>query len=400
MLMHLFKTIWNRKKSNSLIIAEVAIAFIVVSSIATLGIRNYNLYVQPLGFEYQNMWNISFYGIGEKWQADRDQPQLQQLINLLKQQPEIEKVQLLKNPTFRNWRGSSSYKIDGKSIQFLRNSMDDDAPITFGMKLVNGRWFGLQDQGQNYNPVIVNRHFAEEFFPGEDVIGKSITQNEKEEDASLKEQRIVGVFENFRQQGEFNKLTPYVIYRYDVSEPKDSEIHNIELKMTPGTTKSYEESLHKMLKSAAPNWDFKVAPWKLIRQMALKETMVPSIGIAVIGAFLIIMVAMGLFGVLWQNISSRTQEIGLRRALGATAKGIHIQVISELMIVTLLGITIALILLIQLPILGVFQELTWTLFWSGQLVSILFMLLLSVLCAYYPGKLATALSPAEALHYE
>jgi len=371
-----------------------------VFSIATLGIRNYNLYVEPLGFEYQNMWNVSFYDVGDKWQDERDQQQLRQLINLLKQQPEIEKVQLLENPTFRNWLRKTSYEIDGKSIRFIRNQMDDDAPLTFGMKLLNGRWFGPQDKGQNYDPVIVNRQFAEEFFPGEDLIGRSITRNETEEDASLKEQRIVGIFENFRQQGEFYKRTPYVIYRYDITEPKGSEIHNIELKMISSTTKAYEEKLQKILKNAAPNWDFKVSYWKDIRQISLQETIIPSIGLAIIGTFLIIMVAMGLFGVLWQNVSSRTQEIGLRRALGATAKSIHIQIISELLIVTMLGITIALILLIQLPILGVFQELTWVLFWSGQAVSILFMLLLSVLCAYYPGKLATAFSPAEALHYE
>lgn len=398
MLMHILKIIWKRKRANSLIILEIAIAFTVVFTIALMLIANYRLYVEPLGFEYRPMWNISFSSIGGPWEQQRDQPQLQQLVNQLKQQPEIQQVQLLRNPTFRNWRGSNSYEIDGRKIHFLRNHMDDGAPQTFGMKLLRGRWFGVQDKGQSYDPVIVNRRFVEEFYADEEPIGLNISQNEKKEDKSLREQRIVGVYEDFRQQGELNELTPYVIYRYDITD--GGEIHNIEIKIAPGTTIGYEEKLMKLLTGIAPNWEFTVAPWEKLRKSALNETLIPLAMASILGVFLIIMVAMGLFGVLWQNVTSRTQEIGIRRALGATIRGIHWQVISELVIVCFSGIAISLALLIQLPILGIFPELTWSLFWSAQAAAILFMLLLSVSCAYYPGKLATALSPSEALHYE
>lgn len=404
MLVHIFKIIWNRKRSNTLIMAEVAIAFMIVFAIASVTIRNYKLYVEPLGFEYHNMWNITFGEMNGSWQQQRDQTQLKQLINLLEQQPQIKTVQLMKNPAFRQWRGSSSYEISGKKIHFFRNTMDDGAPETFGMNLIKGRWFGQQDKGQSYDPVIVNRHFVESFYPDKNPIGQNIAPNEKAEDSGLRERRIVGVFEDFRQLGELNELTPYVIYRYDrdygYGNERGGEIHSMELKMTPGITVAYEEKLMQLLSGVAPNWDFTISSWEKSRENALQETFLPLLLAAIIGGFLIFMVAMGLFGVLWQNVTSRTQEIGLRRALGATAKGIHLQVISELLIVTLLGIVIALIFLIQLPILGVSQELTWSLFWTSQAAAILFMLLLSVSCAYYPGRLATEFSPAEALHYE
>lgn len=395
MLKHLFKVIWNRKKSNGLIIVEIAIAFMIVFVIALLSIRSYKLYNEPLGFEYQDMWNIRFSGISGRWKPERDQVQLQQLVNILKQQSEIESVQLLRNPTFKNWSWSSSYESDGRHINFLGNFMDDNAPQTFGMTLIKGRWFGVQDKGQNYDPAIVNRLFVERFLADEDPVGLNIAEDQKKDGQPVRELRIVGVFEDFRQIGEIYKLTPYLIKRYDISD--GGEISNIEIKVVPGTTNDYEQSLMRLLTSGAPNWEFSITPWKVSRQKALDETLIPLLLGAIVGAFFILLVALGLFGVLWQNVMSRTPEIGLRRAIGATANGIHLQVVSELLIVTLLGIAIALLLLIQLPILG---DLSWSLFWSAQFAAMLFMLLLSVSCAYYPGKLATAFSPAEALHYE
>jgi putative ABC transport system permease protein len=71
-----------------------------------------------------------------------------------------------------------------------------------------------------------------------------------------------------------------------------------------------------------------------------------------------------------------------------------------MMIVTFIGIAIAFIGLVQLPMLGVFQELDWPLFWVSLLSAMAFMLTLAALCGYYPGKIATRHSPSEALHYD
>lgn len=397
MLIQLIKMIWKRKKTNSLIVAEVAIAFVVVFAIALIPIRNYQLYIEPLGFEYQDRWNIFFGDRNGSWESEHDIAQLKQLLIQLKQQPQIKNVHLLSNPTFVHWTGSSSYELNGRTINYFRNSMDDDAAQNFGLKLIKGRWFGKQDIGQNYKAVIVNRRFAERYFVEEDPINKNITGDDKRAKGE-QETRIVGVFEDFRQQGELNDLEPYVISRYDID--KGWEIHNIEIKVTAGTTNAFEQKLMQLLTANAPNWEFTISQWESKREQALNEIMIPLFMAAIIASFFILLVAMGLFGVLWQNVISRTSEIGLRRALGATKKSIHLQIIGELMLVTVLGLLIGLALLIQLPISGLIPELTWSLFWSAQVAAVLFMLLLSVSCAYYPGKLATAFSPAEALHYE
>ena len=379
-----------------LIVAEIAIAFMVVFSLSALALRNYQLYQVPLGFNYQNMWRIDVSNIGE-WEAKKDLVTVKQILAELERQPEIEKAQLLSNPTFKDWRWSSSYDIGDKTIHYTGNYINDGAEETFGMKLVSGRWFGQQDSAQNYIPVIVNQRFVDEFFPDEDIIGKNIASDEN---ADEQEQRVVGVFEDFRQMGELSPLTPYIFMRVDLDDISTRRISGIELKMNPATKIIYEEKVQKLLKNIAPSWEFRIRSWEVVRESHFKETLLPLIVLGIVGSFLMIMVAMGLFGVLWQNVTSRTQEIGLRRALGATAKQIQIQIISELIMVSLFGIIIAGFVLAQFPMLGVFSELDWSLFALSFGLAFLLMITLASLCAFYPGKMATNHSPAQALHYE
>lgn len=394
MLSHLFKMIWNRKRANGLIIAEITIAFIVVFAVAVLAIRNYNLYQIPLGYHYENMWRIQIMPT-RGWDEVKDGTTLLHIINSVKQQPEVEKLHLLENPTFRNWRGSSSVDIDGQKITYFRNTFDDNAAETFGMTLNDGRWFGSQDANQNYDPVLVNQEFVKLYFPNRSVIGMNIADPESEDN---REKRIVGVFQSFRQFGELSPIVPYVFSRSDRQAP--GKILGIELKLSADLDPAFEQRVLEMLKAVAPENNYSFASWESQRQSQIRQTTVPLIILAIIAGFLIMMVAMGLFGVLWQNVISRTHEIGLRRALGATASGVHKQIIGELMIVTLIGMAIAFIGLVQLPMLGVFQELDWPLFWVSLFSAMAFMLTLAALCAYYPGKIATKHSPSQALHYE
>jgi putative ABC transport system permease protein len=133
----------------------------------------------------------------------------------------------------------------------------------------------------------------------------------------------------------------------------------------------------------------------------LNTQLIPLIILAVIAAFLLVMVAFGLFGVLWQNTTQRIPEIGLRRALGADAGSIYRQIIAEQMLLSSSAMLVALVLLIQLPLTGVFGDsLNWPVFFAALALSAGVIYLLSLLCSLYPGWRAARLSPTQALHYE
>ena len=108
----------------------------------------------------------------------------------------------------------------------------------------------------------------------------------------------------------------------------------IVLRVKPGTPRAFEARLSARLKREHNDWSFVISPLGESRKSMLRLQTSPLIVMSVIAAFLLVMVAFGLFGVLWQNTTQRIPEIGLRRALGADAGHIYRQIIAEQMLLS------------------------------------------------------------------
>jgi len=120
----------------------------------------------------------------------------------------------------------------------------------------------------------------------------------------------------------------------------------------------------------------------------------------VIAVFLIIMVGLGLVGVLWQSVTRRTREWGLRRAVGAPGGEVRHQVLGELLALTTVAAAAGSLVFIQLPFFEAFPSVPWSTYLLGLVVSMLGMYLFVIICGLYPSWLATRVQPAEALQYE
>jgi len=123
--------------------------------------------------------------------------------------------------------------------------------------------------------------------------------------------------------------------------------------------------------------------------------------LAVPAAFVLLMVAFGLFGVLWQSVALRTQEIGLRRAVGASAGQVYRQIVAEQLLLGSLAMALALALLIQIPLTGLWSaDLNWSVFAAAALASAGAIYAISLLCALLPAWQASRVAPAAALRGE
>jgi putative ABC transport system permease protein len=111
------------------------------------------------------------------------------------------------------------------------------------------------------------------------------------------------------------------------------------------------------------------------------------------------MVGLGLVGVLWQSVTQRTREIGLRRAKGATLQHVYKQILGELFVLTSIGLIIGIIVVVQFPLLDLIGINT-AVFGFGLVVSLVLIYALTLAAGLYPSWLATKVQPAEALHYE
>ncbi len=400
MFRHLLKPIWRRKSRNLMLSLEILLAFVVVFAVSAAGARYYQLYHLPIGFDPAGLWSVQMQQTSQG--GPKNDPQFyDQLRRSLLDLPEVEKVSFASFPLYDNstWRGDMYRPEGGASVESDFVQASDTYFETLGMQLAEGRWFNASDEGAAEQPVVINRRLADALFPGRSAVGQLISDGPPSgKDRTM--MRVTGVVEAFRNHGEFMPPVNFTIKRFSpLSSMRGAE--TVVLKVRPGTSRAFESRLSERMKLVRNDWSYRISPVLDMRTTMLHDSVIPLVILGVIAAFLLLMVGFGLFGVLWQSTTRRIPEIGLRRAIGATAGGIYRQIIVEQLLLTGLAIAVGLVLLVQLPITGVFGEnLSWPLFLAAALVSLTVMSLVSVLCALYPAWRASRMSPTEALHYE
>ena len=405
MIRHLLKPLWKRKGRNLLLSLEIMLAFAVVFAIAATGLRYWQLYHQPVGFEWRDVWSVEMrFPESASHENGIDPAVYAQLQHAAEQLPPVEKTALAAYTPYENSEWNTSYWLPDSHRKVDSNLMkvSDGFFDTMGVKVIEGRAFSVADDGAARQPVLVSRRFAQEAFPGRSAVGQRLAEEEFDGKSQKPgaEVEVVGVFDTFRNQGEFMAPKNFLISRF--APPADKEqMRTLLLRVKPGTPRMFESALLRQLKGVRNDWSYRITPLADARDSQLRTGRIPLVLLAVIAAFLLLMVSFGLFGVLWQNTTRRTAELGLRRAVGASAGDITRQIVLEQVLLCLLPIAAALLLLVQLPITGALGEsLSWPLFGGAALLSIATMVLVSVACALYPAWRATRISPTEALHYE
>lgn len=408
MIKHLLKLIWNRKRSNLLMILEIFFSFLVLFAISGLLIYNFTNYVRPLGFKYENVWSISFKKVDQQelgnsnvvsegeQKLERERKLKRQHQTILKQleiYPQIEAFSAsFANVPFSFNTMNNAVSYGNSSITSFNFFSDDHYPDVVGLNLVEGRWFNATDDAVRLDPVVINQFLKDKFFNGENAVGKSISMGDKEF-------QIVGVVEDYRYKGEYESPAGVLFERINPYSDKNWHFDNILIKVKPGVGAEFEEQMVKDLAQIVPGWTLEVSALEKMRETQHKLTWVPMIALLVIGGFLIINVILGLFGVLWYNINRRFSEIGLRRAAGATASMIQMQFIGEVIILATFGIIIGCFIAFQFPLLNVFNVDSST-YILAIITSTISIYGLAAFCAWYPSRQAAKIKPAVALHEE
>ena len=408
MIKHLCKLVWNRKRINFLVTLEIFFSFLVVFAVIVFAVYYTDNYRRPLGFDYQNVWYI---GVERRaGSGDKDRPQQletsRRLLAALREFGEVESAAGVWGAPYSqgNLTSGRDDKKTGKSIHFGCNPVTDDLKDVLGLRMVSGRWFGKEDDGASYKPVVINRKLARDIFGDEDPVGKDLSDPEAKEKV---EQRVVGLIDDFRKNGEFAELSGFAIYRNDLTF-KPGARGNIQgdpprsllIKVRPGATAALEEKLLARLQTEAKDWSFSIKPLVEMRASVFQGYLAPMAAFGLVAGFLLIMVGLGLTGVLWLNVTQRTKEMGLRRAKGATRRRIYKQILGELFIVTTIGLLVGTLVVVQFPLLDLMGFASPEVYTASIFISLGLIYLLTTVCGLYPSLLATRIHPAEALHYE
>lgn len=392
MIRHLFKLIWNRKKSNFLLITEIFFCFLVLFGVLSLVVYNVRNYNKPLGFEHENVWLLTMRPNNDSTALNRQN--LEQILQRAKGFQEIESVALTSsNAPFAFSQMSNNISYGQKEIQANEYEVQDDFEKVMRMQVSQGRWFGPQDNASHHQPIVINKALQQQLFEGEDPLGKLIPRNDSSN------YQVVGVVDHYRPGSEYSAEEPGFFDRIHLPQNKNAFHGELLIRVKPGTGVAFEEKMVKAFSGIAKDWTMEVVTLEKMRQNKSKLAMVPLISLAVVCAFLIFNVALGLFGVLWYNINRRNGEIGLRRALGASSGQVYRQFIGEVLVLATFGLLLGVAFAIQFPLLQVFQVESVVYFIAlGIAVTVIY--LLAAGCAFYPSRQAAAIHPAIALHEE
>src|SRR5437867_4274106 len=270
MIRHLFKLVWNRRRSSALVAAEIFVSFLVVFATAAATIYSLDNYTRPLGFSWDRVWNIS---VDMKVTGDDEwTPEMarlaEQLHLALRDLPEIESSGGALTPPFYNGRSQSAALWGGRMLVYELNEVTDGLASTLGMKIVKGRWFDASDDGQKAESIVINDRFAREAFGTENPIGRSLPWDDSPH-------RVVGVFEDFRRGGEFSAPVNYLMRRVKLGDPAHRPPRNILIRVRPGAGVEFEQRLAERLQAVARDWSFEITPLERMRSDTLKFTLIP-----------------------------------------------------------------------------------------------------------------------------
>lgn len=400
MTRHLLKLLWNRKRASALIVVEIVLSFLVLTAVIG-GVAHFVInWNRPLGFDATSVWNLTVDMPRDDRSSEATNERLAALIREVRATPGVESAAGVLIPPYGLGDWTNDFGVEGLSLYM--NSVTDDFLDTMRVELVRGRWFGPEDNGVDWEPIVLNEEAIERYFPGGIEIGSVINESADPEETRY---RLIGVVKEFRKGGELQSPEPYCFVRANLAEPDTRTPENVVFRVADGSGTDLEVALLEKARAIAPDWSFEIRPLPVMRRGALRLQFAPIIAGGVIAGSMILLVALGLTGVMWQNVTRRIKEIGLRRAVGASRVAMQKQILAETLIVAVIGLAAGFLIVAQAPLAGFEISLDGggirpEVVASGIGGAAVMILAIVSLCSLYPARLASSVEPAEALHYE
>ena len=399
MFHHLLTLIWNRKRANALLMAELFLSFVVLFglgslvAVVTLAMR------QPPGFAYDDVWELRLTTNNDQTPQN---PTLRRLLAQLRATPGVADVSLAAFSTpFSTYNMNSNIRVEnGPFVSGNEVQADDHFGPLLQLQLLEGRWFDRGDDAGNVPPIIINRELRQALFGTGPVLGKLVRSSHSSNPKEMKEGRVVGVTGSYRPGGDLGAPTPAVFVRAVLTDSTVTMFsHVLLVRVRPGSGAVLEEQLVRTVAAITKTWSTSVISLPDSRAAGLDMALAPIWAVGLVCAFLLLNVALGLFGALWQAIGQRRAEIGLRRAVGATGPGISRQFVVETLLLTTLAVVPGLLLAVQLPLLNAFGQ-PLAVYAVGMGLALVLVYGFAVLCAMQPSWLAASIRPAAALREE
>jgi len=388
--------------SKALVIAQVAMSLVLLVG-AGLFVRTLrNLQQVELGFNQENLLNFSLQPRSSGYKDEKLLQLYQQLFARLDNTPGAQSVTFANVPLIAHYANNLSLILPGETAksdaQHLTNMqvVRENYFKTMEIPLLAGRGFTEQDNERAPRVAVINETLARKFFPDEDPIGKRVGKDEE----TAGKIEIVGIVRDTKYNEQRQDMEPlfYTPWRQDSKEIGDM-FYSIRATGDP-------VALTTAVREAVREVDDNLPVTGVKTQVAqsneslLQERLFASL-LSFFGGLAVMLAAVGLYGVMAYSVAQRTQEIGIRMALGAQTSNVLRLVIWQGMKLVIIGLVIgalgayALKQVIESQLYGVKANDPITLVVVGALL-----LFIALVACYIPARRAAKVDPMVALRYE
>ena len=395
-------TLWRRLGAK-LVVLELTIAVVLLVSAGLLGKSFYRLLHVELAFEPSHLSTLSVslpettYG-----KTETRVPVVRKIIDRASALPGVTSVGVTSMlPVNGNgntdWIRVMGHPFHGEHNEVNEREISVDFFKSIQARLLRGRLFTEQEDSTRPRVSIINKAFADRYFPGEDPIGKKYGNGDLSPE-SLRE--VIGIVDNIRESSLDEEIWPaeYLPYNQDANSYFAITVR----------TSGDERSLLPALTAAVRQVDPGIGtsdPQAMADRIGNSQTAYLHRSAAwLVGGFAalaLLLGVVGLYGVIAYSVSQRTREIGVRMALGAQRASVYQLILGEASLLTALGIAGGIVCALGTSTMlrGVlFQIRAWDL--STLVLVTLILGAAALVASYIPAHRAASINPVEALRSE
>jgi predicted permease len=385
---------------KGLVSAQVALSFLLLFG-AGLFVRSLqNLQGTDPGVVLDNLVTFQLSPALNGYDDERTGALYEQLLDRLRSAPGVKSAGSAVVPILAGSEWDSSMSVeghrakDGEDMQAFMNALSPGYFEAMQVRLLEGRDFTRLDSKREATVAIVNRKFAEHFFPGKSPIGKRLGFGVGPETKLTIE--IVGLVENSLYEG------PREGVRRQVFVPRwgrGSSAFYVRTQSASSAAYNLIRSEVKQLDAALPVSELKTL------EAQLDETLLTDRLIALLSAGFGLLAtglaSIGLYGVMAFVVARRRKELGLRLALGAERGSVLWIVMREVLVLLSIGLAVGVPAAIGLgryvsaQLYGIEPNDPWI---AGSTVALL--ALVSAAAGLIPAHKASRIDPILALRYE
>ncbi|WPR73589.1 ABC transporter permease [Algoriphagus sp. NG3] len=231
---------------------------------------------------------------------------------------------------------------DGKQFNFRLNFVGGDYLKTLGLELVSGRDLN-SEAGSDGNAVLINETFAKA-MKWEDPLGESLPSNK------IDNHEIVGVVKDFNHNSLYKEIEPVILAKSPEAVFSGINMLMISSGTNPKVMVKGSGTDFEVFKTMLENEWNRVFPMEAFSFSFLDEAVQKEyvaderLGkmVFLAACIAILIAAMGLFAMAALSIAGRTKEIGIRKVLGASSWSISWMFNKEFLIITVVGVLVAL----------------------------------------------------------